>query len=165
MSDVQNVKVPGMMYPTQIGMSSGTARDSAIANQKMVDTNQALAGKLLTGGKFKRRYKHRGGSDSKGVVVPQFQMLYPPQGGPGTNPNNQIQANSATSTQGTANAVYDKYASVGGYRVKSKRGGNPDWNWGCYSGGKKTKKSRHSRRSKKSTKRSRTNKSRKHKKH
>jgi len=46
----------------------------------------------------------------------------------------------------------------GSRRRRSRKGGNPDWLWGCMSGGKK--------RSRKNTKRSRKNrKSRKHRKH
>jgi hypothetical protein len=150
--------VPGLMYPTQKGMPAGNPRDSAMANMNNANQLQATANKAMAGGKFKRRY--RGGADGT-VPVPQFQMQYDPQGGPGTNPNNQIQSNAQISTQQTANAVYDKQAKLSGgsrrYRKsrkskKCKKGGNPDWVWGCMSGGK--------RRSKKSTKKCR--KTRKH---
>ena len=85
-------------------------------------------------------------------------MLYEPQGGTGTNPNNQIQGNAQTSTQMAANQVYDNQATqMGG--SKRRKGGNPNWLWGCMSGGKKKKKTR------KNTKRSRKNKQTRRRRH
>jgi hypothetical protein len=154
MSTNSNQTVPGMIYPTQKAMLAGTPRDSAQAAQTSANQSQANANKLMAGGKLKRRY--RGGDGA--IVVPQYNMLYTPQGGEGTNPNNQIQSNAQTSTQMSANRVYDNQATVKGGSRKRK-GGNPDWLWGCMSGGKskgkrksrrnKTKKSRKSRKSKK----------------
>jgi hypothetical protein len=130
---------------------SDSARLAAI-NKAEIQTN---ANKLMSGGKIRRK-KYYGGSES--VVVPQYQMLYEPQGGNGTNPNNQIQGNTQTSTQMAANSVYDKQATkIGGLRRRKRTisGGNPNWLWGCMSGGKK--------KTRKHTKRSRKNKkSRKH---
>ena len=54
------------------------------------------------------------------------------------------------------NAKYDAYASVKG-GSRRRKGGNPDWNWGCMSGGKKRKSRKHSRRNKhKKSRKSRT---------
>ena len=138
-----NNSVPGMMFPTQKGMSSGNPRDSAIQNMNSNQQSAALASKLLSGGKSKKRV---GGGT---INVPQYQMPYEPQGGPGTNPNNQIQGNAATSTQSYANAAGDSGATqMGGFkRRRSRKGGNPDWDWGCMSGGK-SKRTRTSRKSK-----------------
>ena len=142
--------VPGMLYPTQKGMLSGNPRDSAM--QQMTNTNikQASLAKSVGG---KRRTK-KGGD---GIAIPQYQMQYTPQGGPGTAPNSQIQQNLQTSTQGAANSVYDSNATkMGGTRNRNhKRGGNTNWNWGCYSGGKKSKKSKKTKRNKKSRKNNR----------
>lgn len=141
--------VPGMIYPTQSSMLAGTPRDSAIVAQQESASRQALAGNLLSGGKMFRK-KQKGGANT--VIVPQFQMLYSPQGGVGQNPNNLIQNGSVISTQGSANSAYDKYATVtGGYKIK--RGGNPDWNWGCYSGGKSMKRGRRTRNKKRTFRR------------
>ena len=131
-----NNSVPGMMYPTQKGMLAGNPRDSAIQNMYSSQENAALASKLLSGGKgirVSRKRRYGGGQ----IVVPQYQMLYEPQGGPGTNPNNQIQGNSQTSTQMAANSALDSGATKMGGRRRSRKGGNPDWVWGCLSGGKK----------------------------
>jgi hypothetical protein len=145
-----NNSVPGMMYPTQKGMLAGNPRDSAMASMNNKAQLQAHANKTMAGGK-KKKY---GGA----VVVPQMQMLYTPQGGPGSNPNDQITGNAKTSTQGFANAVDDKQATqMGGSR--RRKGGNPNWLWGCMSGGKSKRIRKHSKRTRKHRK------SRKHKKH
>lgn len=82
-------------------------------------------------------YRFKGGVSNSTIVVPQYQMLYEPQGGPGTNPNSQIQGNSQTSTQMAANSALDNGAiKMGGRGKRSRKGGNSDWLWGCMSGGK-----------------------------
>jgi hypothetical protein len=152
-----NEPIPGMMLPTQRGMPAGNPRDSAMQSMQNNAQLQAQANAALSGGRHRKR-KSYGGGDV--IPVPQYQMLYESQGGPGTNPNNQIQASSQTSTQMAANSALDSGATkMGGRRRRrSRKGGNPDWLWGCMSGGKK--------RSRKNTKRSRKNrKSRKHRKH
>ena len=152
-----NGSIPGMMLPTQRGMPAGNPRDSAMQTLHNNAQIQAQANNALSGGRHRKR-KTYGGGDA--IPVPQYQMLYESQGGPGTNPNNQIQGNSQTSTQMAANAALDSGATKmgGSRRRRSRKGGNPDWLWGCMSGGKK--------RSRKNTKRSRKNrKSRKHRKH
>ena len=151
MSSTTNTTVPGMLYPTQKGMLSGNPRDSAM--QQMTNTNikQASLANAVGG---KRRTK-KGGD---GIAIPQYQMQYTPQGGPGTAPNSQIQQNLQTSTQGAANSVYDSNATKmgGGTRTRNcKRGGNSNWDWGCYSGGtksKKTKKNKKTKRTKRNKK-------------
>lgn len=149
--------VPGMVYPTQKGMLSGNPRDSAM--QQMTNTNikQASLSNAVGGKRKSKRGKYGG----DGIAVPQYQMLYTPQGGPSTNPNTQIQQNSQTSTQAAANSVYDNEATkMGGYKKKlSRKGGNTDWKWGCLSGG--TKRRQH-RKLHKKNKSKRTKKNRKH---
>ena len=152
-----NKSVDGMMQPTQKGMLAGNPRDSAMQSMNNNSQLQAQASTALAGGRHRKR-KAYGGGDT--LTVPQYQMLYEPQGGNGTNPNNQIQGNSQTSTQMAANAALDSGATKmgGSRRRRSRKGGNPDWLWGCMSGGKK--------RTRKNTKRSRKyRKSHKHRKH
>lgn len=123
--------IPGIIYPTQKGMLSGNPRDSAIAQMNQMNTKQASLTASVGGKKkkyrtirkkqrkTKKRYTKRYGGST--IAVPQYQMLYSPQGGPGTDPNAQIQLNSRVSTQGAANAVYDNYATQkGGYLYKKK---------------------------------------------
>lgn len=131
-----NQTVPGMYYPQTSGMLAGNPRDSSMqlmnaTNMKQASLNSAVGGKRKNGG---------------AIVVPQFQTLY--QTGP-NGPNQIIASNLATSTQSRANAVGDAAAlQKGGY--KNKKGGNSDWIWGCYSGGKKykTKRSKHLKKTK-----------------
>jgi hypothetical protein len=139
--------VPGMVYPTQKGYQPGAGNPRDSAMQQMAATNSKQANLSAAVGGSRRK---RGGGD---VVVPQVQTLYTPTGGPGTDPNAQIAGNMKTSTQGTANAAYDKDAtSKGGSRKKGKgkNGGNPNWLWGCYSGGKKSRRNKKSKKSRKS---------------
>ena len=158
MSTNQNT-IPGMIYPTKQAMSAGTPAASAMANMKGTAMTQASANKGLAGGKIKRsKRRYNGGGASDGFVVPQYQIPYTVTNGTGTGPNSQIKGGLETSTQmGTAgNAKYDAYASVKG-GSRRRKGGNPDWNWGCMSGGKKRKSRKHSRRNKhKKSRKSRT---------
>ena len=152
--------VPGLMNPTQKGMLAGNPRDSAIQSTTNNNLLQAQANTALSGGRLRKRKAYRGGEANSTIQVPQYQMLYEPQGGTGTNPNNQIQAGAQTSTQMAANSVYDNAATKtgGSKRSRRRKGGNPNWLWGCMSGGKK--------RTRKHTKRSRAHrKSRKNRKH
>jgi hypothetical protein len=150
------MSVPGLLQPTVSAMGGPTpqaaaAAEGAAANQKLALMNSKLAGGKKNGGKK----KWRGGN----IAVPQFQMSYTPQNGPNQDPNTQIKDLSAISTQASANAVYDSQATKMGGR-RRKKGGNPNWNWGCYSGGKRsirrtrrksrTKKYKKSRKSRKS---------------
>jgi len=147
---MSNAPVPGMTYPTQKGMLAGNPRDSAI--QEGVNSNAKLASMGKIGG------KKRGGavaSNAQAIPVPQYQMLYTPQGGNNSNPNAQIQQNAGISTQGAANSVYDNQALKGGSKKRHyKIGGNPNLSWGCYSGGRRrTKRNRKSRKHRKSRRR------------
>lgn len=134
-----NKSVDGMILPTQKGMLAGNPRDSAMQSMNNNSQLQAQASTALAGGRHRKR-KAYGGGDT--LTVPQYQMLYEPQGGNGTNPNNQIQASSQTSTQMAANSALDKVGGSkrrGSSKRRSRKGGNPDWLWGCMSGGKKKK--------------------------
>jgi len=117
--------VKGLNFPTQQAMVGSSARDSARLEMQQASEQQAEANKLMAGGQATQ------------IVVPQMQMAYKPTGGPGTDPNAQIQNMSRISTQSAANAELDK---VGGNKSKKRKGGNPDWHWPCKSGGKRTKR-------------------------
>jgi hypothetical protein len=167
-NNTNNTNVPGLKFPTQKAMLAGNPRDSAIQynanmNQKTATLSAAVGGKRMRKNrKSSKSSKKRNGVKRRGgaVAVPQFQMQYSDQSGPGGSPNDQVQQNSQISTQQVANASYDSEAlNLKGGRHKYKksctcklssrklsrrkrRGGNTnsDWKWGCYSGGKKTKK-------------------------
>ena len=123
--------VPGMVLPTQKGMLSSNPKDSAIQYLNNMNQKQASLVNAVGGSK-----KRKGGA----ISVPQYQMLYPVQNGPGQDPNSQIMTNSATGIQAAANRSYDSLATnmTGGSFLK----------WGCYSGGRmrtrktKTRKTR-----------------------
>jgi len=141
-------RVPGMLYPTQqAGLGSTPAQSSMIYANNQAQM-QANANRLMAGGKRKR--KLFGGASN--IVVPQFQMLYRHQGGPESNPNNLIAANSITSTQSVSNATNDKYVNqMGGLRRKRQSRKNT----------RSTYKSRKSRKSRKNRKSRKSRKSRK----
>lgn len=133
----------GMIYPQEKPMLAGNPKDSAIAANNQAITRQTDLIKATSGGN-RHRYKNKkikrnkyGGATGE-VSVPQFQMQYTPNGAGGQNPNDIIKQNAGVSVQGAENAKYDNLARVGGSR--KKRGGNSDWSWGCYSGGRKTRR-------------------------
>jgi len=154
-----------VMNPTMIGQPAGNPRLSAIATRDAANSFQNSANKAMAGGKHKRL---RGGA-STGIPIAQFSLPYKEQSGPGTGINAQTVDLNKTNTQGAAFAVDDNLAKVktGGFRINkynkksshrktsrsSKIGGNPDWSWGCYSGGKK--KTRKHRKSRKNCRKSR----------
>ncbi len=133
----------GMIYPQEKPMLAGNPKDSAIAANNQAITKQSDLIKATSGGsrrnKGKRNKKYKyGGATTSGIVVPQYQMQYTPPGASGQTPNDIIKQNASISTQGSENAKYDSLAKTGGSR--KKRGGNPNWSWGCYSGGRKKSK-------------------------
>lgn len=155
----------GLLLPTLKSFTpgAGNPRDSAMMAQQDMNAKQASLNASVGGKKGHRR--HFSGGANNTVVVPQFQMQYTPQGGVGTNPNDQIKSTSSTSMQSTAWAVDDHLATkMGGtkgrrrskktYRKRfskrmsrNKKGGNwnPNWSWGCYSGGRKTRRNKSNR--------------------
>lgn len=153
MSNNQNTP-PGLIQPTVASLPPGSSnpRDAAIIQQQNANAKQLSINQISSGGRRRRRF--RGGADP--VPVPQFQMQYTPTGGPGSSPNNIIADSSQTSMQSTANAVSDNQATkMGGSRRRCKKGGNSDWIWGCYSGGKRRTKRRNTRKNKRKSRRHR----------
>ena len=146
--------VPGMLLPTQKGMLAGTPGASAIAQGNLATQKLSALNKI--GGRIKhRRHRKYGGATTNAtntIPVSQYSMLYTPQGGPGQDPNSIIQQNAAIGTQGAANAVFDKYAGqMGGFHMNTNTN---KFQWGCYSGGKKTKKRRRTNKKKRTMRRS-----------
>jgi hypothetical protein len=153
---MSNNKPIEVIYPTIKGPLAGTPRDSAMENMKQNAQLQAQASSALSGGRHRKR-KAYGGGDT--LVAPQATLLYPETNGPGTGVNSQMQGNAQISTQMAANSALDKVGGSKrrGSKRRSRKGGNPDWLWGCMSGGKK--------RSRKAGRKRRTRKSRKSRKH
>lgn len=130
---------------------AGNARASAIQQQINMNQKQNELNKVAAGGSRRRR-NYRGGTDK--ITVPQFQMQYKPTGGPGTNPNDQVAKSMTTFTQSNTNSTFDNQAAIMGGHRKYRKGGNPNWLWGCMSGGK-SKCRRNSRKSRKHHKKTR----------
>jgi hypothetical protein len=141
-----------MVYPQEKPMLAGNPKDSAIAANNQASTRQADLIKATSGGSKYRRSQNKrnkyGGADD-GIAVPQYQVPYSSPGAGGQDPNSIIKQNAGISVQGAENAKYDNLARVGGSR--KKRGGNSEWSWGCYSGGRKKSRSRKNKRHKRKT--------------
>ena len=112
---------PNILYPTQKAPLDGNPSQSAYTQMQMNSNSQNNLNNSFKGGKYK---KNRGG----GYEAPQMVMPYNTGG---TNPNDLIAGNTQLSVQGAENARYDSLAL--------QKGGNPNWHWGCYSGGKHRK--------------------------
>jgi hypothetical protein len=152
---------PGMMFPTVKGPLAGNPRDSAMQSMNNNAHIQAQANAALSGGRRRKRKSYGGGNT---ISVPQFSVPYNEVSGPGTGVNSQVQGNAQTSTQMAANSALDAGATTMGgtkrcvSRRRSRKGGNPDWLWGCMSGGKKRRSRKTSRKNNKSRKNKRSRK-------
>ena len=141
---------PGLINPTVNSYPPGANSPATAAklitdsnNQKLQNINQMAAGS---------RRRKRGGAGE--ITVPVIKPIYAQQNGPGTDTTSQQAQGQSISMQSTANNVYDNQATkMGGSRRKYKRGGNPDWIWGCYSGGRRRTHRRKTRKHKKKTRR------------
>ena len=134
---------PGLIQPTVNSLRPGATspRDDAYLSQIEMNNTQNNANKL--------------GGATNAVPVPQFQLLYKPTGG--VNPNSITAETSKNSMQSNAWSVDDSKAATlnGGTRRRRKKGGNPNWKWGCYSGGKRRRTNRKTRKHKRTTKKGR----------
>jgi hypothetical protein len=124
----------------------GTA---ALQSRNQQDINQANANAAVGGSK-----KKKGGSQ---IVPNPPQSSLKPVGGPGQTTNDINTNNYANFKQGEVNSAGDHHATQQGGSRK-KRGGNPDWLWGCYSGGKKKKMRTNKRKTRRYRKKTRRNK-------
>jgi hypothetical protein len=143
---------PGLIQPTVTsyppGANSPATASKAINdanNQKLQNINQMAAGS--------RRRKRGGGSN---VSVPVLKPIYTSQNGPGTDPVSQQAQGQSISMQTNANNVYDNQATKMGGSRRKRRGGNPNWSWGCYSGGRRRTHRRKTKKHKKKTRRHRS---------
>jgi hypothetical protein len=133
-----NSNVPGLLLPTTQAPLAGSPGASAMAARNNQSIQQAALANAVGG----RRKMRRGGA----ITVPQMP-------GDTSGANAVATQNAQNSVQAAANAQYDAAAmKKGGSR--RKKGGNPNWSWGCYSGGRRkskrrTIKRRKSRRNKK----------------
>ena len=143
--------IPGLIQPTVQSYPGGANSPASAAkaindsnSQKLQNINQMAAGS--------RRRKRGGGND---VSVPVLKPMYQSQNGPGADPVAQQAQGQSINMQSTANNVYDEQATKMGGSRRRRRGGNPDWLWGCYSGGRRRTHRRKTKKHKKKTRRHR----------
>lgn len=142
--------IPGLIQPT-VNSYPGGANSPATAAKALNDSNTQKLHNINQMAAGSKRRK-RGGGD---VNVPVLKPIYESQNGPGTDPVSQQAQGQSINMQSTANNVYDNQATkIGGSR-KKRRGGNPDWAWGCYSGGKRRSHRRKTKKHRKKTRRHR----------
>ena len=126
-----NNNVPGLYLPTVSAPLAGSPGASAMMARSNQTQQQAALANAVGG-----RRKMRKGANKMGgaITVPQM---------PGdTSGANAVAAqNTGNSVQAAANAKYDAAAMTKG-GTRRKKGGNPNWTWGCYSGGKRKSKRR-----------------------
>ncbi len=152
---------PGLIQPTMASYApgAGNPRQDAMLQQQQMNAKQNGLNQAVMGGSRRKHRKHRNtrrtsktrkglnynlldwnkaisGGAADRVVVPQLPMSYTPKGGPGTNPNDQIAKTSSMNMQSISYGAGDQFAFKGGRRG----GSNPDWKWGCQSGGRHKKR-------------------------
>jgi hypothetical protein len=143
---------PGLIQPTVPSYPPGANSPATAAklnndsnNQKLHNINQMAAGS--------RRRKRGGGNTN--VSIPVIKPIYQSQNGSGTDPTSQQAKGQSINMQSAAYSVHDNQATIMGGSRRKKKGGNPDWLWGCYSGGKRRTYRRKNRKNKRKTKRNR----------
>jgi hypothetical protein len=137
-----NNSVPGLLLPTVQAPLAGSPGASAMAARNNQAQQQAALANAVGG----RRKMRRGGA----ITVPQMP-------GDTSGANAVIAQNAQHSTQAAANAQFDAAAmKKGGSR--RKKGGNPNWSWGCSSGGRSKRRTMKRRTMKRRTTKTRRNK-------
>ena len=129
-----NINPTGLPPPTKLG-HIGSPAQAAYNDRQQQNISQANANAAIGGSK-----KKKGGA----ITVPVLQTSYKTTGSPEQSPTGIAASNGRVASQGGENAKYDNDLNKGGGK-RRKRGGNPDWIWGCYSGGK-TRKTRTNKR-------------------
>lgn len=119
--------VPGLILPKVQAPLAGSPGASAMAaRNNQAQQQSALANAV--GGRRRRRVKIGANKIGGAITVPQMP-------GDTSGANAVIAQNARHSTQGAANAQYDTAAMKKG-GTRRKKGGNPNWLWGCFSGGR-----------------------------
>ncbi len=130
--------VPGLLLPTVKAPLAGTPGASAMAaRSNQAQQQSALANAV--GGRRRRRVKI--GANKIGANKIGGAITVPQMPGDTSGANAVATQNARHSTQGAANAQYDAAAMKKG-GTRRKKGGNPNWLWGCFSGGRRQSKKR-----------------------
>ena len=136
----------GLPPPTMQGRT-GSPAQAAYNNNKQVIQSQADLIQVSSGGSKKKR----GGA----ITVPTVQPMYKEVSGPGGTVTDTQVNTASSSANSLAQAKYDN--QLGGGK-RGKKGGNPNWLWGCYSGGKRKKTRTNKRKTRRYRKKTRRNK-------
>ena len=130
--------VPGLVLPKVQAPLAGSPGASAMAARNNQAQQQAALANAVGG----RRRRVKMGANKRGgaITVPQMP-------GDTSGANAVIAQNARHSTQGAANAQYDTAAMKKG-GTRRKKGGNPNWLWGCSSGGRSKRRTSKRRTSK-----------------
>lgn len=142
-----NTNSTGLPPPTKLG-HIGSPAQAAYNDRQQQNISQANANAAIGGSK-----KKKGGA----ITVPVLQTSYKTTGSPEQSPTGIAASNGRVASQGGENAKYDNDLNKGGGK-RRKRGGNPDWIWGCYSGGKTRKTRTNKRKTRRYRKKTRRNK-------
>jgi len=118
-----------------------TPGEAAFNIQHQKNVSQASANGSVGGSK-----KKKGGAQTVAQVP-----------GDTSGANGVLTKVAGTNAQSQANAKYDNLATQKGGK-RGKKGGNPDWLWGCSSGGKKRKSRTNKRKTRRYRKKTRRNK-------
>ena len=129
--------VPGLILPKVQAPLAGSPGASAMAaRNNQAQQQSALANAV--GGRRRRRVKigaNKIGANKIGANKIGGAITVPQMPGDTSGANAVIAQNARHSTQGAANAQYDTAAMKKG-GTRRKKGGNPNWLWGCFSGGR-----------------------------
>ena len=136
---------PVLPPPTMQGRT-GSPAQAAFNDRHQQNISQANANAAVGGNKTKK-----GGA----ITVPTVQPMYKEVSGPGGTVTDTQVNTASSSANSTAQAKYD--SQLGGGK-RGKKGGNPNWLWGCYSGGKRRKTRTNKRKTRRYRKKTRRNK-------
>jgi hypothetical protein len=135
--------VPGLVLPKVQAPLAGSPGASAMAARNNQAQQQAALANAVGG----RRRRVKMGANKMGANKRGGAITVPQMPGDTSGANAVIAQNARHSTQGAANAQYDAAAMKKG-GTRRKKGGNPNWLWGCSSGGRSKRRTSKRRTSK-----------------
>ena len=138
--------VPGLLQPTIKAPLAGSPGASAMAARNNQAQQQAALSNAV-GGRRRRvkRGTNKRGANKRGANKRGGAITVPQMPGDTSGANAVATQNARHSTQGAANAQYDAAAMKKG-GTRRKKGGNPNWLWGCFSGGRSKRRTSKTRR-------------------
>jgi hypothetical protein len=142
--------VPGLVLPKVQAPLAGSPGASAMAARNNQAQQQAALANAVGG----RRRRVKMGANKMGANKRGGAITVPQMPGDTSGANAVIAQNARHSTQGAANAQYDTAAMKKG-GTRRKKGGNPNWLWGCSSGGRSKRRTSKRRTSKRRTSKTR----------